>query len=90
MKKNAEIIRQSLRMLGFMDQNRLFVHPAHSLADRAEAILDAGHCLCDIKRKKCPCTQALGEIKKSGHCRCKIFFSRKGMEDFYSSAKSKD
>ena len=90
MKRDAKIIRQLLRMLKFMDRNRLFIHPVHSLADRAEAVSDAGHCLCDIKRKECPCARALKEIKKSGRCTCRIFFSRKGMEDFYSGEKRKD
>jgi len=88
--RDSNGIRQLFKMLDFMEQNSLFIHPLHSLAERVGIVLESGRCPCNINRKECPCPESLMEIKKKGHCHCAIFFSRKGMEDFYSNERSQD
>lgn len=40
----------------------------------AKTTAETGHCNCHYNRK-CPCEQIWVEIKTTGHCFCKVFWS---------------
>jgi hypothetical protein len=65
---------QYVLMRNFMLANNIGINSKSDLFSWAKRIAKEreGACLCN-DRPKCPCPQALGEIKIMGHCMCKLF-----------------
>ncbi len=54
--------------------SKKFGKPLYELAARS-VILTQGKCPClPAKRLHCPCEEMEEDIKKTGHCFCKVFF----------------
>ena len=54
--------------------SKKFGKPLYELAARA-VVMTMGRCPClPAKRPICPCEEMEEDIRKSGHCFCKVFF----------------
>lgn len=61
--------------------SRKFGKPLYELAARS-VVLTRGRCPClPAKRPRCPCDELEEDIKKSGHCFCKVFFDPNWIEE---------
>lgn len=84
MDTNVAFLRKQLRRFdGFIKKYNLYLHPLHTAQERAAVVVKLGHCICDPKRPLCPCRQAIWEIRKTGHCFCWLFFSERGLREYY-------
>jgi len=84
---SKEVSEQMNKMINFMKKKGVFLNPIHSLLERAETIVRiGGHCICDEKRPRCPCSQALEEIKHNHCCFCSLFYDYEGMLHYYDEA----
>jgi len=72
----AEMNRKRLDILEFAREFKLVVNPAKGMELQVEYFFRFGFCPCDPTRQraKCPCDEALEDIKKTGHCLCKLFW----------------
>ncbi|MFH0712376.1 MAG: hypothetical protein V2A55_00740 [Candidatus Jorgensenbacteria bacterium] len=76
-KKSAEKTKitreQAIKTLRFAQENKLLINPA-GMEYYLEGFARFQACPCDTKRPACPCSQALEEIQKEGHCLCRLFW----------------
>ncbi len=63
-----------IEVLGFADKHSLVINPAKGMEQYVKNIFEFGCCPCDKTRDCCPCSQALQEIEKMGHCLCRLFW----------------
>lgn len=79
-----EIIFQITKMVSFIQKHDLYVHPRRlskgGLPYMANLFLSVRHCPCKPDRKKCPCKEALQEIKTKGFCECRLFCTKEVYE----------
>lgn len=58
----------------FLDDNpNLHLHPGRTPEEWGQLVLEKGGCPCVPGRDKCPCDEALEDIKQLNHCRCYLF-----------------
>jgi ferredoxin-thioredoxin reductase catalytic subunit len=70
----AKVTReQVIRTIKFAQDNKVFINPV-GMTYYLEGFSMFHTCPCDTTRKFCPCDQALDEIKKDGHCTCRLFW----------------
>ena len=75
-RKMAEEERIKKDILAFCKVHDFFVHPAKSLDEHIKRVVSIGGCPCDLRRRTCPCEQAVEEIEQGrGSCACTILVS---------------
>jgi ferredoxin-thioredoxin reductase catalytic subunit len=86
----AEMNQKRLDIIHFAQDFNLVINPAKGMELQVEYFFRFGFCPCDSTRQRtsCPCDQALDDIKKTGHCLCKLFW--KDMETFKKLFEEKD
>ena len=67
--------KQYRKLVRFERKHNLKHNPIRTLQFLAQRVVKLSHCPCRPSRLRCPCGQALKEIKKKGHCLCWEFFS---------------
>lgn len=63
------------RIKEFANEHKLLLADPHAIEAHIAHYLAMGHCPCVLSRNKCPCSEALGDIERSGQCACGIFVS---------------
>jgi ferredoxin-thioredoxin reductase catalytic subunit len=59
--------------LRFAHEHGLIINPQYD--KYVDTYLDANKtCPCDADRPSCPCNEVLEEIRKDGHCKCRLFW----------------
>ncbi len=70
--KTANEIAQDI--ISFLSQNKeLSLHPGRTPEAQGELVIKKGGCPCVPGRPKCPCDEALEDIKELNRCRCFLF-----------------
>lgn len=64
----AENIKQFLK-----DHEGITIHPGRTSEKWSELVVKEGGCPCVPGRNRCPCDEALEDIKRLNHCRCYLF-----------------
>ncbi|MDD5060764.1 MAG: hypothetical protein PHN44_00590 [Candidatus Marinimicrobia bacterium] len=74
MAKKKKVSRERVfEVLKFAQDNKVVITPV-GMGYYLGGFAKFQACPCDTNRKKCPCVQALEEIKKDGHCLCRLFY----------------
>lgn len=64
---------QVIKVIKFARDNKCLITPV-GMSYSLEGFAMFQACPCDTKRLTCPCEQSLEEIKRDGHCLCRLFF----------------
>jgi len=76
----AEAKSKRKEIIDFAIKHSLTIEPLIGCNYYVDNILLLGTCACVPERKKCPCDEALDDIKRLGHCRCRLYY--KDLEAF--------
>lgn len=61
-------------ILDFARDHGLVIHPGKGYDYYVEGFLQFKRCPCDPKRLSCPCDEAIEDVKREGHCLCRLFW----------------
>lgn len=64
----------------YADEHGIALSTITNIPFCAKTTVETGHCNCHSDRK-CPCDQLFTEIKGTGHCFCKVFWSNQALAD---------
>ena len=58
----------------FARDHHLVIHPGGGYDYYIESFFMFNCCPCDQSRKNCPCEEAVQEVARDGHCKCRLFW----------------
>ena len=71
---DAQRTKMKLAIIDFATKHNLIIHPGAGYNHFIDNYEKYGSCACDPKRKKCPCSEAIDEVKNNGACKCQLFW----------------
>ncbi len=78
---DAKNVAQNIKRF-LEEHDGITLHPGRTPEAQGDLVVQKGGCPCVPGRPKCPCVEAMDDIKAINHCRCYLFVNDSYLKEY--------